>query len=108
MAVIKLVTNGDSTNQFRAVSLGHVVAVVFGLCSIIGGQQTWLWAGAHERSMIITQIKTEIAEDQRLHDARDDSRFKEIDRRLDRLELSMESAQRQISLNTGRIETGHK
>jgi hypothetical protein len=106
MALIKTVTNGSSSAQFRAVSLGHAVTIVFGLLSIIGAQQTWLWAGAHERAQIVSQIKFDIAEDMRAHDLRDESRFREIDRRLDKLELSMDEAQRQININTGKLEQG--
>ena len=106
MAIIKTVSNGDRTAQFKAVSLGHVVAIVFGLVSIIGTQQTWLWAGAHERSMIIVEVKRENAETTRLHEAHDDLKFKEIDRRLDHIEQALESAQQQINLNTGKLEQG--
>ena len=105
MGVIKLVTNGDNSTQFRAISLGHAVTIGFGLLSIIGAQQTWLWAGAHERAQIVQQLKADIAEDLRLHDVRDDGRFQEIDRRLNKLEASMESAQQQINVNTGILRT---
>jgi len=105
MGIIKLVTNGDSTVQFRALSLGHAVTIGFGLLSIIIAQQTWLWAGAHERAEIVEQVKEDIAEDQRLHDASDEGRFKEVDRRLSIVEEKMDDAQKQINVNTGIIGT---
>jgi hypothetical protein len=104
MGIIKTVTNGDRTAQFKAVSLGHALSIIFGLVSIIGAQQTWLWAGAHERAMIVAEVKREGAETTRLHELHDDLKFKEIDRRLEHIEGDLEYAQRQINLNTGKSE----
>jgi len=105
MAIIKLVKNGDSTREFRAVSLGHVVAVTFGLASIIVAQQTWVTAGAHEREMIVTAMRAQIVADITAHAAAEDNRLGQIDRRLEMLERQMDEAQRQININTGKIET---
>lgn len=111
MAVIKLVTNDDSTNQFRAVSLGQVVAVVFGLCSIIGAQQTWLWAGAHERAMLAAAFKEDIRAAVDSHIKGDESKWVEVNRRMaeheDRLTAVYEhliTVERQVNINTGIIE----
>jgi len=105
MGVIKLVTNGDSTTQFRAVSLGHAVTIGFGLLSIIGAQQTWLWAGAHEREMIVTSIRNQITTDLAAHSNVDDRRFDQFERRLSIVEEKMDDAQKQINVNTGIIGT---
>ena len=105
MGVIKLVTNGDSTTQFRAVSLGHAVTIGFGLLSIIGAQQTWLWAGAHEREMIVTSIRNQITTDLTAHSNVEDRRFDQFERRLSIVEEKMDDAQKQINVNTGIIGT---
>ena len=86
MAFIKLVTNGDSTNQFRAVSLGHVVSIVFGLVSIIGAQQTWMWAAAHERELIVSSLRLQIVSDIERHAIVDDRRFIAIEKDIERLQ----------------------
>jgi len=104
MAVIKTVTNGDRSAAFKAVSLSHVVAIVFGLLSIIGTQQTWLVAGANERRLIIETIRVQIAQDISTHAAFEEKRFDVIDRRLAILEGGLDDAQRQININTGRLE----
>ena len=105
MGVIKLVTNGDSTTQFRAVSLGHAVTIGFGLLSIIGAQQTWLWAGAHEREMIVTSIRNQITTDLASHSNVEDRRFDQFERRLSIVEEKLDDAQKQINVNTGIIGT---
>ena len=105
MPVIKTVTNGDRSVQFKAVSLGHAAAIAFGLCSIIGAQQTWLWAESHERSMIVTTIRTEILNDIGTHAAFEEKRFDQMDRRIESLERDLDAAQRQININTGKLET---
>jgi len=105
MAIIKSVTNGSGTAVFKAVSLGHVVAIVFGLTSIIGAQQTWLWAGSHEREMIVTSIRNQITTDLAAHSDVDDKRFDQFERRLSIVEEKMDDAQKQINVNTGIIGT---
>ncbi len=104
MAIIKTVTNGSSSREFRAVSLGHAVAVVFGLCSIIGAQQTWLWAGANERRLIVESLREQIAQDISTHAAFEEKRFEVIDHRLSAIERSMFETQRQVNINTGKLE----
>jgi len=106
VAIIKDVTNGSGTTQFKAVSLGHVVSIIFGLASIIGAQQTWLWAGAHEREMIVTAMRAQLVADITSHTAAEEIRIGQIDRRLEMLERQMDDAQRQININTGKIESG--
>ena len=104
MAIIKLVKNGDSTREFRAVSLGHAVTALFGLLSIIGAQQTWLWAGAHEREAIVTQLRMQIVSDIERHAIIDDRRFTVIDRAIERIEDVDDAQTKQIQINTGRLE----
>ena len=105
MAIIKSVTNGSGTAVFKAVSLGHVVAIVFGLTSIIGAQQTWLWAGAHEREMIVASIRNQITTDLAAHSNVEDRRFDQFERRLSIVEEKLDEAQKQINVNTGIIGT---
>jgi len=106
MAVIKTVTNGDRSAAFKAVSLSHVVAIVFGLISIIGTQQTWLVAGANERRMIVETIRVQIAQDISTHAAFEEKRFDVIDRRLAVMEDALDATQRQVNINTGKLEAG--
>lgn len=105
MGVIKTVTNGARTATFKAVSLGHVVTMVFGLTSIIGAQQTWLWAGVHERNAIVKEMRADLAQSMSSHETTDSDRFDDMDRRLSSMERSMDDAQKQINLNTGRLDT---
>jgi len=58
--IVKSVTNGHDTKAFKAVSLTHVLVIVFGLASIIGAQQTWLFAQAVERSRLVSELRAEI------------------------------------------------
>lgn len=58
--IVKSVTNGHDTKAFKAVSLTHVLVMVFGLASIIGAQQTWLFAQAAERSSVVSELRAEI------------------------------------------------
>ena len=104
MAIIKTVTNGSSSTQFKAVSLGHAATVGFGLLSIIGAQQTWLWAGARERSLIVQQVKADIASSLSMHDDRDTAVFRDLERRLDSIERRLELSEKQININTGKLE----
>lgn len=111
MGVIKLVTNGDSTTQFRAVSLGHAVTVLFGLLSIIGAQQTWLWAGAHERSMLAAVFKEDIRASVEAHAKADEAKWIEVNRRQTEHEARLTAiydhlitVERQVNINTGIIE----
>ena len=104
MAIIKTVTNGSSSTQFKAVSLGHAVTVLFGLLSIIWAQQTWLWAGARERALIVQQVKADIATNLALHDDRDNHVFSDLERRLASIERRLDSNERQININTGKLE----
>ena len=106
MPVIKTVTNGDRSVQFKAVSLGHAAAIAFGLCSIIGAQQTWLWAESHERSIIVTTIRTEILDEIGTHAKFEEKRCDQMDRRIEALERDLDAALRQININTGKIESG--
>ena len=108
MAVIKTVTNGDRTSQFKAVSLGHASAIAFGLCSIIGAQQTWLWAGANERRVIVESIRVQITNDITAHSVTEDRRFDQIDRRLLSLEAELDTIAKQVNINTGKIEAGER
>ena len=104
MAIIKTVTNGSSSTQFKAVSLGHAATVGFGLLSIIGAQQTWLWAEAHERARIVHQVKADIASSLSMHDDRDTSVFRDMERRLDSIERRLDLDERQININTGKLD----
>jgi len=111
MAIIKSVTNGSGTAVFKAVSLGHVVAIVFGLTSIIGAQQTWLWAGSHERDLIVSSLRLQITSDIEKHESADDRRFAAIERDHEELtnrvsEMAEREAnlEKQVNINTGIIE----
>ena len=108
MAFIKDVTNGGGTAVFKAVSLGHVSAIVFGLTSIIGAQQTWLWAGAHERNVLVATIRAQITQDITMHAAVELARFGDIERRVANMEEQLDAAQKQINLNTGKLENEEK
>lgn len=101
MAIIKTVTNGDRTIVFKAVSLGHAVTILFGLLSIIGAQQTWLWASAHERSVISAQV----AEESKEHGIVK-MQIATLDMELRALRTRFDAAERQININTGKIEQG--
>ena len=103
MGIIKLVTNGDSTVQFRALSLGHAVTIGFGLLSIIIAQQTWLWAGAHERDLIIESVRVQITNDISMHAIVDRQRFDQIERRLEAMDQSCDRTMQQVNLNTGKL-----
>jgi hypothetical protein len=106
VAIIKDVTNGSGTTQFKAVSLGHVVAIIFGLVSLIGAQQTWLWAGAHEREAIVSQLRLQIVSDIERHSVIEERRFAAIERALERIENTDDAQTKQIQINTGKIESG--
>ena len=103
MGIIKTVTNGDRTAEFKAISLGSAVAIGFGLCSIIGAQQTWLWAGAHERDMIVTSIRLQITNDIQRHADEDSRRFSNLEREQEHLVNHIDEMQKQILLNTGKL-----
>ena len=104
MALIKTVTNGDRTAEFKAVSLNHVMGIVFCLVSIIGAQQTWLWAGAHEREMIVATIRLQIVSDIDRHANGDNARFSTIERKLEHIEAGLDETLKQMNKNTGLIE----
>ena len=111
MPVIKTVTNGDCTSQFKAVSLGHAAAIAFGLCSIIGAQQTWLWAESHERSMIVASVRAQIVSDIERHSMVEERRFASIERehleltgRMDAMTEREANLEKQVNINTGVIE----
>ena len=104
LPIIKTVNNGDPLTNFRAVSLGHAVAIVFGLLSIIGAQQTWLWSGAHEREMIVASIRLQIVSDINRHSSGDNIRFNAIERKLEHIETGLDEALKQLNKNTGQIE----
>jgi len=103
MGIIKLVTNGDSTVQFRALSLGHAVTIGFGLLSIIIAQQTWLWAGAHERALIIESVRVQITNDISMHAIVDRQRFDQIERRLEAMDQALDRTMQQVNMNTGKL-----
>ena len=105
LPIIKTVNNGDPLTNFKAVSLGHAVAIVFGLLSIIGGQQTWLWAEAHERDLIVATIRAQIITDIDRHANADNIRFDFIERRLIHIESGLDEALKQLNKNTGNIES---
>ena len=105
VALIKTVTNGDRTAEFKAVSLNHVMGIVFCLVSIIGAQQTWLWAGAHERDQIVASIRVQIVTDIDRHSNADNIRFDFIERRMIHLEAGLDEALKQMNKNTGNIES---
>ena len=104
VALIKTVTNGDRTAEFKAVSLNHVMGIVFCLVSIIGAQQTWLWAGAHEREMIVATIRLQIVSDIDRHANGDNARFSTIERKLEHIEAGLDETLKQMNKNTGLIE----
>ena len=111
MAIIKTVTNGSSSAQFKAVSLGHVVAIVFGLLSVIGAQQTWMWAGSHERDLIVASLRLQITSDIEKHESVDDRRFAAIERdhaeltnRVNQMAEREADLERQVNVNTGILE----
>ena len=104
LPIIKTVNNGDPLTNFKAVSLGHAVAIVFGLLSIIGAQQTWLWAGAHEREMIVATIRLQIVSDIDRHANGDNARFSTIERKLEHIEAGLDETLKQMNKNTGLIE----
>ena len=111
MALIKHVTNGNSSVVFKAVSLGHVVAIVFGLVSVIGAQQTWMWAAAHERDLIVTSLRLQIVSDIERHAIVDDRRFTDmeghlasINERLDMMAEREADLEKQVNQNTGILE----
>jgi len=85
VALIKHVTNGNSSVVFKAVSLGHVIAIVFGLVSVIGAQQTWMLAAAHERDLIVTSLRLQIVSDIDRHALIDNRRFAAIERDIEQL-----------------------
>ena len=104
LPIIKTVNNGDPLTNFKAVSLGHAVAIVFGLLSIIGAQQTWLWAEAHEREMIVATIRLQIVSDIDRHANGDNARFSTIERKLEHIEAGLDETLKQMNKNTGLIE----
>ena len=104
MSIIKTVNNGDPLTNFRAVSLGHAVAIVFGLISIIGAQQTWLWAEAHERDLIVATIRLQTVSDIDRHSNGDNIRFNAIERKLEHIETGLDEVLKQMNKNTGQIE----
>jgi tetrahydromethanopterin S-methyltransferase subunit G len=104
VAIIKTVTNGSNSAQFKAVSLGHVIAIVFGLVSLLGAQQTWLMAAANEREAIIEEIKRDNDRSREAHERVDSAKFDEINRRLAEIETQVHALERQVMINTGRIE----
>ena len=108
MGLIKLVTNGDKTATFQAVSLSHAATIVFGLVSIIGAQQTWLWAGARERALIVQQVKADIASSLAMHDDRDTTAFRDLGRRMDSIERRLDTLEKQVNINTGKLERGDR
>ena len=114
MALIKHVTNGNSSVAFKAVSLGHAVAIAFGLVSIIGAQQTWLWAGAHERDMIVASVRAQIVSDIERHSMAEERQFAAIERdhleltgRMDAMSEREANLEKQVNINTGIIEHRH-
>ena len=110
MALIKHVTNGNSSTVFKAVSLGHAVAIGFGLVSVIGAQQTWMWAAAHERELIVSSLRLQIVSDIERHAVVDDRRFNDLDihienigKRLDAMAEREANLEKQVNINTGVI-----
>jgi len=103
VALIKTVTNGDKTAVFKAVSLGHVVSIVFGLASIIGAQQTWLWAEAHERTLIVDSIRIQITTDITTRATIEDRRFEQLERKVESLDHDLDALAKQVNVNTGKL-----
>ena len=103
VALIKHVTNGKDASVFKAISLTHALSIIFAMCSVIGAQQTWMWAAAHERSMIVQQVKADIASSLAMHDDRDTSVFRDMERRMESIEQRLDADERQLNIITGRL-----
>ena len=82
MAIIKLVTNGDKSETFKAISLAHAVTIVFGLFSVIGFMGTWLVASIHERGVVFDTVRQEIVAAVTANEALTVTRITSIDARL--------------------------
>lgn len=106
MGIVKIVQNGDKTATFRAVPLSTAVTILFGLCSVIGAQQTWLWAGAHERAMLAEQMDTKIDRALASEKAVAALHFLTLDAEVRGLNDRLNAAERQININTGKLEQG--
>ena len=103
VALIKSVTNGKDASTFKAISLTHALPILFALCSVIGAQQTWMWAAAHERTIILDNIRAQIVRDISRHADFENNRLDQTDRRVTTLEIAVVNAQQQININTGRL-----
>ena len=104
MAIIKLVTNGDKSETFKAVSLSHAVTIFFGLVSIIGALGTWNLAITWDRSMLVSMIRAEMSETVEADTTATRLAIKQIDDRLRAIEQSDHEQEKQIIRNTERLD----
>jgi hypothetical protein len=104
MGVIKLVTNGDNTATFKAVSLGHAATIFFGLVSIIGALGTWNLAITWDRSMLVSMIREEMALTMKADNTATTLALAQLDGRLRDLEQHVHEQEKQIIKNTQRLD----
>jgi hypothetical protein len=104
MAIIKLVTNGDKSETFKAISLAHAVTIFFGLVSIIGALGTWNLAITWDRSMLISMIREEMAITIKADSTATTLAISQLDGRLHLLEEQVHQNENQIIKNTERLD----
>jgi hypothetical protein len=103
-------SRGDDGVPYRNVPLSIVVTIIVFLVSAIGAQQTVIWTAQHERQILARTVSLDtdakidraIASDRAvtaLHFATLDVEVRELRDRMD-------AAQRQIAINTGKLEQG--
>ena len=95
----------DDNGGFRAVPMMVALPIFFGLVSLIGGTVTWSVSAAHERSAILDIVRTEIRLSVAADDAQTLQRFISIESTLADLNDRLKTLERQVNINTGRLET---
>ena len=104
MAIIKLVTNGDKTEVFKAVSLAHAVTIFFGLVSIIGALGTWNLAITWDRRLLVQMIRDEMETTMLADSTATTLAIAQLDSRLHAIEVQLREDERQIVRNTERLD----
>ena len=104
MGVVKLVTNGNGTSTFKAVSLGHAVSILFGLVSIIGGLATWNLAISWDRRLLVQMIRDEMETTMRADNTATTLAITQLDARLHALQAQIREDEKQIIRNTERLD----
>jgi len=104
MPIIKTVTNGSRTLEFKAISLGHAIAIFFGMASIIGGMFTWNLAIITERSTIIEVVRSEIFKTNEADNNANNLAHKQMFERIAMIEAIQREHERQITRNTEKLD----